>query len=75
MNENMPSKGLHLAMVIIGFFLGIIWGALSIGPYKNLSAAIAEGDVEAARANAKKIKIFFFIGLGLNVLLFIGSGV
>ena len=69
---NMPSKGTYLTLVILGFLLGIIWGALSLGPYNTLKAAIANGDVETAQANAKKIRTYVIIGLVLNVLIFIG---
>ena len=71
--EKMPSKGANLAMVIIGFFLGILWGILSIGPYQKLKLAIDNGDVEEAQANAKKIRIFFIIGVVVNVLFIIVS--
>lgn len=70
--ENMPKKGTYLALVIIGFCLGVIWGALSIAPFKRMNAAVAAGDSETAWANAKKIKIFFWIGVGVNVLCLIG---
>ena len=71
--EKMPSKGANLAMVIIGFFLGVLWGALSIGPYRKLKVAVDNGDVAEAQANAKKIRIFFIIGVVVNVLFIIGS--
>ncbi len=67
--QKMPSKGLHLTLVILGFFLGIIWGALSIGPYQGMNIAIQNGDAETARQNAKKVRMFFFIGLGVNILV------
>lgn len=72
MNE-MPSKGGHLAMVIIGFLLGILWGVLALFPYNKMKAAIDAGDEAEAWANAKKVKIFFWIGVGVNVLFIIGQ--
>jgi hypothetical protein len=71
--KEMPSQGANLAMVIIGFFLGILWGALSVKPYQNLKAAIAAGDAETAEANAKKIRTYFIIGVVVNVLIFVGK--
>ena len=68
--KKMPSKGGYLALVILGFLLGILWGALSISPYIKMKAAIASGDMDTALANAKKIRIFVIVGLVLNVLLF-----
>lgn len=70
--KNMPSTGLYLALTIIGFFLGVLWGALSISPYNKLKAAVAAGDADEANANAKKIRTYFIIGLVLNVLIIIG---
>lgn len=70
-NKNMPSKGGHLALVILGFLIGILWGVLAIFPYRKMTAAINDGDVETAQANAKKVRLYFFVGLALNVVLFI----
>ena len=75
MQEKMPSKGGYLALVILGFVLGIIWGVLSISPYQKLKAAVDSGDVYTAQENAKKIRRFVIIGVVLNVLLFIGQAV
>lgn len=69
----MPSKGGYLALVILGFLLGIIWGVLAVFPYRKMTAAINSGDVEEAQANAKKVLIFVLIGVGVNVLIMIGS--
>ncbi|MBQ6420688.1 MAG: hypothetical protein IJK02_06430 [Clostridia bacterium] len=69
----MPNATVYLVLVIIGFFLGIIWGALSVGPYKRMKTAIQFGNVMVARAQAKKILIFFIIGVVVNVLIIIGQ--
>jgi hypothetical protein len=69
--KEMPSKGGHLAMVIIGFFLGILWGILAISPYRKMSAAIDAGGEAAAWENPKKVKTFFWIGVAVNVLFII----
>ena len=71
--KKMPSKGGHLALVILGFVLGILWGVLAIFPYRKMTAAIASGDVETAQANAKKIKIYIIIGIAINILVVIGQ--
>ena len=74
MEENeMPVQGFYLALVILGFVLGIIWGVVSIFPYRNMKAAINSGDVELAQINAKTIKSYVFIGFVMNVLVFIAS--
>lgn len=69
----MPSKGGHLAMVIIGFFLGILWGLLALFPYLKMNKAIEAGDSVTAWAQSKKIKICFWIGVAINVLFIIIS--
>ena len=69
----MPSKNGYLALVIIGFILGVLWGALSIGPYNDMKQAIEVGNVDEARKNAKKIRTFFIIGLVVNVLIVLGQ--
>lgn len=67
----MPSKGLHLTLLIISFAAGALWGALSISPYTKMKTAITTGDSTAAWACAKKVKIFFWIGLAVNAVLFL----
>ena len=69
----MPNQGLYLFLLILGFLCGIIWGALSIGPYNRMKAAIAANDAVEAKKNAKKILIFALIGVVINVLLIIGK--
>ena len=71
--ENMPGKGFHLFLVILGFLLGVIWGALSVGPYKKMKEAITAGDSAEAWANARKIRRFVLIGVVVNVLFIIGK--
>ena len=70
--REMPKKGLYLVLTILGFLLGIIWGALSIGPYNKMKAAIEANDAAEAWLNAGKIKKWFMIGLVINILMFIG---
>ena len=51
----------------------MLWGALSIKPYREMKAAIARDDSDAAWENAKKVRTFFLIGLAINALIFIGQ--
>ena len=67
----MPNKGSHLAMLIVSFILGILWGLLALSPYNKMKAAIEAGDAETAWANAKKVKIFFWISIAVNVVFII----
>lgn len=69
----MPGKGGHLAMVIIGFFLGILWGLLAVFPYIKMNKAIEAGDSATAWAQSKKVKTFFWIGVAVNVVFIIIS--
>ncbi len=71
--EKMPSKGAYTFLLIIGFLCGILWGALSIGPYRKMKAAIDAGEVAEANSNAKKIRIFVIIGVVINILLIISK--
>ena len=71
--SDMPKVSTYRVLLILGFLLGIIWGALSYKPYKNLKAAVEAGDVNEAQANAKKIRIFVIIGIVVNVFAFIGQ--
>ena len=70
-NQQMPSVGGHTTMLVFGFVFGVLWGFLALSPYKKMRAAIDAGDAVAAWDNAKKVKMFFFIGLGVNVLILI----
>ena len=71
MENNMPSKGAHIALTVIAWFMGPLWGILSLIQVIGMNKAIDRGDVVAAQSSAKKVKIFSFIGIGLNVLVFI----
>lgn len=55
-------------MLIAGFILGIIWGALALSPYNRMKAAIEEGDSEEAWANAKKVRLFMILGIAANAV-------
>jgi hypothetical protein len=71
--RQMPSQGTYLVLVILGFILGIIWGALSVSPYSKMKQAIAVGDVDGAWENANKIKKWVLIGVAVNVVVFLGQ--
>ena len=69
--EKMPEKGFYLFLVIFGFVIGILWGALSISPYNKLKAAVDSGDYETANANAKKIRTYVIIGVVINAVVIV----
>ena len=71
--ENMPKKGTYTFLLVLGFLMGLIWGLLSLGPYKAMNAAVEAGNADEAWANAKKIKRFIIIGVVINVLILIGK--
>ena len=71
-NQKMPSQGAYLALVIVGFVCGIIWGVLALSPYNNMKSAILANNAEEARQNAKKIVIFVLIGIVVNALVIFG---
>ena len=70
---DMPSTGTYTALLVLGFVLGIIWGALSISPYQKMKAAIAAGDSATAWENAGKIKKYILIGVIVNVIILFGQ--
>ncbi|MBR5110036.1 MAG: hypothetical protein IK099_07560 [Clostridia bacterium] len=63
----MPKQSTYRFLTIAGFFLGVLWGALSYGPYNNMKAAIETGKTDEAWANAKKIRTYFTIGAAVNI--------
>ena len=56
-----------LQYMVVGFLTGVLWGALSISPMVKMNKAIADGDQYEAWRNAKKIRMFALIGIGVNV--------
>ena len=72
-NKKMPTQGVYLTLVIIGFICGILWGVLAMSPYKKMKEAIAANDAEEANANAKKILTFVVIGIIINALVITGK--
>ena len=71
--EPMPKKGLYVFWMVVGFLTGALWGLLSISPMSKMNKAIAAGDSYEAWRNAKKIRMFALIGIGVNVLFIIIS--
>lgn len=71
--NEMPSKGLYIFLLILGFLLGLLWGALSVSPFANMSKAIEAGNTEEAWTNANKIKKWVSIGVAVNVIFFVVS--
>ena len=68
---DMPSKGLYTFLLVLGFLLGLIWGALSISPYQNMKKAIDAGNSAEAWEHAGKIKRWILIGVAVNVVLIV----
>lgn len=69
--DGMPNRVLYLFLVVITFMFAGIFGILAIPSYVRMCSAISDEDAVSARAKAKQIRMFFFIGLGVNVLFFI----
>ncbi len=69
--QEMPSRGKHTVMFVFSFIFGVIWGLLSIGAFKTMNIRINAGDVEGANVSAKKVRMFFWIGLIVNIVLII----
>jgi len=77
--EKMPSKGLAVFWMVIGFLTGVLWGCLCISPMSRMNAAIKDNDSYEAYANYKKIRMFALIGIAVNIVLILiglarGSG-
>ena len=64
----MPKKGNYIALIVVGFLCGILWGVISLTQYKPMMAAIEASDAETAWAKAKVIKIVTIIGIIFNIL-------
>ena len=67
---DMPKKGAYLTFLIFGFIFGVLWGFLALNWYRRMNEAIAGGDSAEAWNCARKVRMFFLIGLGVNVLVF-----
>ena len=67
--NGLPSKGSYTVLMILGFFLGLIWGILSIGPYRKMSIALDAGDADTAWVNANKIRKWFRVGAAFNICM------
>ncbi len=67
-SKDMPSKTWYCFLIVLGFLCGILWGALALGSYSRMKAAIIEGSEDAAWGYAKRIRIFTAIGLVINAL-------
>ena len=71
---NMPSKGAAIALIVVGFLCGIIWGIIGVVMYTGMSSAMAAGDAATASSKFRNIAIATGIGVVLNILIVIGSG-
>ena len=66
---DMPSKGLAIALIVVGFLCGIIWGIVGFTQYGPMKEAISRGDVAEAKSKFKTIAIATGVGVVVNVLL------
>jgi|GEM_PF-6658317 len=66
---DMPSKGLAIALIVVGFLCGIIWGIVGFTQYGPMKEAINRGDVATAKDKFKTIAIATGVGVVINVLL------
>lgn len=64
----MPKKGNYIALVVLGFLLGIVWGIYGITQYSPMVKAIEAGDETEAWTRAKRIKTATLIGAAVNIL-------
>ena len=67
--RKMPSKGAYIALTILGFLCGIIWGVIDLVNYLPMSKAIDAGYYDEAWDKAKKIKIWTIVGVIVNIAL------
>ena len=65
----MPSRGKHIAMFVLTWFLCTICGFFSIGAFITMNKRIAAGDVEGANQSAKKVRTVFWVSLILCIVI------
>ncbi|MCR5565938.1 MAG: hypothetical protein K6F61_03740 [Clostridiales bacterium] len=70
---DLPKKGLYTFWLVVGFVTGVLWGLLSLSPYSKMNKAIKDNDPYEAWPNAKKVRMFALIGIGVNVLFLLFS--
>lgn len=66
--QEMPSRGKHIAMFVLTWFLFAICGFFSIGAFVTMNQRIAAGDVEGANLSAAKVRKVFWISLILCIV-------
>ena len=66
---DMPKKGVYTFWLVVGFLTGVLWGCLSISPFSKMNKAIQANDSYEAWNNAKKVRMFALIGIGVNVVI------
>ena len=67
--QEMPSRGKHIAMFVLTWFLFTICGFFSIGAFITMNKRIAAGDVDGANVSAKKVRTVFFVSLILCIVV------
>ena len=69
--QEMPSRGKHIAMFVLTWFLCTICGFFSIGAFITMNKRIAAGDVEGANVSAKKVRTVFWVSLILCIVVIV----
>lgn len=67
--QEMPSRGKHIAMFVLTWFLCTVCGFFSIGAFITMNKRMAAGDVEGANVSAKKVRTVFFVSLILCIVV------
>ena len=66
--QEMPSRGKHIAMFVLTWFLCAICGFFSLGAFITMNKRIAAGDVEGANLSAAKVRKVFWVSLILCIV-------
>jgi len=72
---SMPSTGAAIALIVVGFLCGILWGIIGVTQYGPMKRAIDAGDAATAQSKFKVIAIATGIGVVANLMFIFGSGV
>ena len=70
---DMPSKGVAIALIVVGFVCGVIWGIIGVVQYGPMKAAIQRGDVVEAKDKFGVIRNATIIGVVINILFLIAQ--
>lgn len=68
-DPKMPNPSTYMALIVVGFLCGVIWGAIGLSQYGALKDAVAQGDAETANKKASTIRIVTIIGVCIQLFL------